>query len=29
MARDQRRGPSWDFVAGRVEPPPVAALIRD
>ena len=27
MPADQRRGPFWDFVAGRVDPPPIAALL--
>ena len=24
---EQRTGPFWDFVAGRVDPPPIAALL--
>ena len=27
MPADQRTGPFWDFVAGRVDPPPIAALL--
>ena len=27
MSADQRTGPFWDFVAGRVDPPPIAALL--
>ncbi len=27
MSAEQRTGPFWDFVAGRADPPPIAALL--